>query len=66
MIKSFRKTDIAYSLTTLNNPCISESCSEVKSKLSFYFHTSLWCLKRPQKAFIKRFEEPKRSVKIKI
>ena len=35
MIKSFRKTDIAYSLTTLNNPCISESCIEVKSKFLF-------------------------------
>ena len=26
--------------------CISESCVEIKIKLSFYFHTSLWCLKR--------------------
>ena len=27
-------------------PCISESCIEIKIKLNFYFHTSLWCLKR--------------------
>ena len=45
---------------------------ERKSNISFYFHTSLWCLKkvlwRPyegQKALIKPFELPKRSVKIK-
>ena len=31
---------------TLNVPCISESCIEIKIKLNFYFHTSLWCLKR--------------------
>ena len=29
---------------TLDVPCISESCTEIK--LNFYFHTSLWCLKR--------------------
>ena len=27
-------------------PCISESWTEIKIKLNFYFHTSLWCLKR--------------------
>ena len=26
--------------------CISESCIKVKNDLNFYFHTSLWCLKR--------------------
>ena len=31
---------------TLNVPCISESCIEIKIKLNFYFHTYLWCLKR--------------------
>ena len=31
---------------TLPIPCISESCIEIKSKLNFYFNTSLWCLKR--------------------
>ena len=30
-------------------------------KLNFYFHTSLWCLKRFLKAFIKPFEAPQRS-----
>ena len=30
---------------TRNNPCISKSCIEIKIKLNFYFHTSLWCLK---------------------
>ena len=29
---------------TLKN--ISESCIEIKIELNFYFHTSLWCLKR--------------------
>ena len=28
------------------NVCISESCIEIEIKLNFYFHTSLWCLKR--------------------
>ena len=31
---------------TLNVPCISESCIEIKIKLNLYFHTFLWCLKR--------------------
>ena len=30
---------------TLNVPCISESYIEIKIKLNFYFHTSLWGLK---------------------
>ena len=34
------------SLLTLKAPCISESCIELKIELNFYFHTSLWCLKR--------------------
>ena len=48
-------------------PFISESCIEIKIKLNFYFHTSLWCLKRFYegllKALIKPFEAPQRSVK---
>ena len=31
---------------TLKDPIISESCIEIKIELNFYFHTSLWCLKR--------------------
>ena len=31
---------------TLPAPCIFESCIEIKINLNFYFHTSLWCLKR--------------------
>ena len=31
---------------TLKDLVISESCTEIKIKLNFYFHTSLWCLKR--------------------
>ena len=42
---------------TLPVPCISESCTEIKLKLNFYFHASLW--------FLKRFERPY-SVKINI
>ena len=45
---------------------ISESCIEIKIKLNLYFHTSLWCSKGFMKAFIKTFEAPQRSVKIKI
>ena len=40
-----------------------------KTNLSFYFHTSLRCLKRfyeALKAFIKPSEAPQRSVKINI
>ena len=33
-------------LLTLKNLFISESCIEIKIELNFYFHTSLWCLKR--------------------
>ena len=31
---------------TFNVPCISESCVEMKMKLNFSLHISLWCLKR--------------------
>ena len=31
---------------TLKDPFISKSCIEIKVELNFYFHTSLWCLKR--------------------
>ena len=27
-------------------PCIFVSCIEIKINLNFYFHASLWCLKR--------------------
>ena len=40
-----------------------------KIKLNFYFHFSLWCLKKfyeGLKAFLKPFEAPQRSVKIKF
>ena len=33
-------------LLTLSVTCISESCIKSKISLNFYFHTSLWCLKR--------------------
>ena len=35
-----------YGFLTLKDPFISESCIEIKIELNFYFHTSLWCLKR--------------------
>ena len=31
---------------TLPAPCISESCIKTKINLKFFFHISLWCLKR--------------------
>ena len=49
--------------------CISESCIKIKINLNFYFHTSLWCLKRFYegfKSFIKHFEAPQRNMTIKI
>ena len=50
-----------------------ENCTEIKIKLNFYFHTSLWCWKcfikaffiKVFKALLKPFEAPQRSVKIK-
>ena len=60
---------------TLPIPCISESCIKTNINL-FFFHTSLWCLKRfyeglkslhkTFKTFIKPFEAPQRSVKKKF
>ena len=59
----YLKTNCLCSLIlTLNGPCISESCIEIKIKVNVYFDTSLWCLKR----FMKPFEAPQRSAKIKI
>ena len=36
----------AKQILTLPAPCISESCIKIKINLTFYFHSSLWCLKR--------------------
>ena len=47
---------------SLNVLCIFESCIEIKIKLKFYFHASLWCLKR----FYEGLKGTQRSVKIKI
>ena len=33
-------------MLTLKDLFISESCIEIKIELNFYFHISLWCLKR--------------------
>ena len=33
-------------ILTLPTLCISESYIKTKINLNFYFHTSLWCLKR--------------------
>ena len=43
---------------TLSTPYILQSCIKMKNNLNFYFHPSLWCLKR--------FESLQKSVKIKI
>ena len=58
-----------YFTLTLNVPCISDSCIEIKIKLNFYF--TLLCgaskgFTKALKAFIKHFAAPKRSLKIKI
>ena len=57
------------------NPFRPNPRKREKIKSNFFFHTSLWCLKKfyeglkdfkSLKAFIKHFEAPQRSVKIKI
>ena len=58
-----------FSLLILPVPNISESCTEIKIKLNVYL--TLLCgaskgLMKGLKAFIKPFEAPQRSVKIKI
>ena len=49
-------------MLTLPAPCISGSCIEIKIKLNFFFTLLCGALK----AFLKPFEAPRRSVKIKI
>ena len=49
-------------MLTLPVPCISESCIEIKMKLSFYFHASLWCLEKFYEG--QPFETPQRIAKI--
>ena len=65
-LSSFCITLIVY--LSLPVPCISESCIKIKTNLNFYFHTSLWCLKKFYEGFksLKPFEAPQKSVKIKI
>ena len=47
MIISFEIISFLFAkILTLKDPFISESCIEIKIELNFYFHTSLWCLKR--------------------
>ena len=42
---------------TNNAPCISASCIEINIKLNFYFHTSLWCLKRFYEGLLRHHKE---------
>ena len=49
---------------TLNVPCISESCIEIKVK--FLFSHFFVVPQKAFKAFIKPFKTPQRSAKIKI
>ena len=44
-VSQFLISIIRYNSLTLQEPFIFESCIEIKIKLNFYFHTSLWCLK---------------------
>ena len=34
-----------HNILTIKDTCISGSSIEIKIKLNFHFHTSLWCLK---------------------
>ena len=49
-------------MLTFPLPCISESCIEIKMKLNFYFHTSLWFLEKFYEG--QPFEAPQRIAKI--
>ena len=65
----FDKVLYAPLFLTLNVLCISESCIEIKMKLIFIF--TLLCdtskgFMQALNTFIKPFEAPQRSVKIKI
>ena len=44
--QSSKRCSVKKVFLTLIDPCISESYIEIKIKFKFYFHTSLWCLKR--------------------
>ena len=48
-------------MLTFPLPCISESCIEIKVKLNFYFHTSLWFLEKFYEG--QPFEAPQRIAK---
>ena len=55
---------------TLFNPSCPKhpKIIEIKSYINFYFYTSSWCFRKIYKsqiAFIKPFEAPERSVKMK-
>ena len=52
-------SSFSWTILTHPAPCISESCIKIKIYLNFYFQTSF-------KAFIKPFDAPQRSAKIKI
>ena len=53
-------------LLTLNVACISESCIEIKIKWNFYFHTSLWCLRRFYKGIGTGRVNSKRSAELHL
>ena len=60
---------VAYAALTLNVPYISESCFVMKIKLIFIFTLLFGPSKgfmKTFKVFIKHFEAPQRSVKIKV
>ena len=60
VMQPLKKQVFFTAILTLNVPCISESCIEMKIKLNFYFHTSLCASKGFMKAFLwclKRFYE---------
>ena len=43
----YRKNDIVEQFLNPSRPVhLKEGCIEIKNKLNFYFHTSLWYLKR--------------------
>ena len=67
--KDIARSTVSSPLLTLLALHISDNCIKKKINLIFYFHTSLWCLNgfmKAFKAFLKLFEAPQRSVKIKI
>ena len=55
-----------YNFKAFVHPSGPDSKRREKINLKFYFHASLWCLKRFYESLYKTFKAPQKSMKIKI